>query len=235
MSALGSTATHRAVDLLPLSGVIGAALFLVGSFLPGLPPAPDASAAEVVSFLVDHRSLILLGTAITLLSVPFFGVFVGSIRSAMADRQGSGATLTTAAVFGWTLLVATVSVGLLTLSAITWRGADRFDASTVQFGYDTSTLALYALSAPAAALAVGAASVAIIRTRLLPTWIAVLGFAEVGVNLIELLGLTARTGIDAGGYAAGIGPLLWSAWVVVFAVGLARPTSRDRCRTSGDR
>jgi hypothetical protein len=74
---------------------------------------------------------------------------------------------------------------------------------------------LYALSAPAAAASVLAPSAIIWRTRVLPRWLAVLGLAEVAVNVIELAGLMTARGGDAAGYAAGIGPLLWTLWAAV--------------------
>ena len=83
MSPDGARASRSGRDLAPISGVVGVALFLIGSLLPGGAPRPDASSHDVVSFLVDQRSLILLGSALTLLSIPFF-VFVGSVRSALA-------------------------------------------------------------------------------------------------------------------------------------------------------
>ena len=188
MSPDGARSSRSGRDLAPISGVVGVALFLIGSLLPGGAPRPDASSHEVVSFLVNQRSLILLGSALTLLSIPF---------------------------------------GLLMLTAIAWRGAGQIDASIVRFGYDTSSLALYAVSAPAATLAVGAPSVLALRTRLVPRWVAVLGVVVVTVNLVEVFGLTAHRGLDAGGYAAGIGPLVWATWVIAFAVGLVCPARPD--------
>ncbi len=95
------------------------------------------------------------------------------------------------------------------------------------------TLSLYAVSATAVALAVGATSVIIFRTGVLPRWLVALGAVEVAVNLVELAGLGSRSGLNAAGYAAGIGPLLWSLWAAASAVALARHLGRSR--TDGSR
>ena len=63
----------------------------------------------------------------------------------------------------------------------------------------------------------------------LPRWLALFGLAEVAVNVVELAGLMAARGSDAAGYAAGIGPLLWTLWAVTLcgsALAAGRPARR---------
>ncbi len=122
--------------------------------------------------------------------------------------------------------VAIASIGILLQAALTWRGAAQTDAATVRLVYDISSLSLYAVSATAVALSVGATSWIIWRTRMVPRWIAILGFVELVVNAGELVGLGSRNGLNAAGYAAGVGPFLWALWVAVLAVALARQLGR---------
>jgi hypothetical protein len=204
------------------AGLIGVVLFVVGSLLAGSPPKPDAPATEITAFLVQHRSGLLAGTALILLSIPFFGCFVGLFTGVLGEAEGGRGTLARAATLGWTLQFAIVAIGILSQAALTWRGTSGLDPHLVQFGYDLGTLSLYAVSAMAVALAVGAPSVVILRTGILPRWLVVLGALEVVVNVIELAGLGSRTGLNAAGYAAGIGPLIWSLWAAAAAVTLAR-------------
>jgi hypothetical protein len=56
------------------------------------------------------------------------------------------------------------------------------------------------------------------RTRVLPRWLAGLAVIEAAINVAELAGLAAAKGTDAGGYAAGAGPVLWVAWAAALAV-----------------
>jgi hypothetical protein len=204
------------------AGLIGVVLFVVGSLLAGSPPKPDASASQITTFLVQQRSGLLWGTGLILLSIPFFGCFVGVFVGVLRDAEGGRGTLARAAMLGWTLQLAVVAVGIVSQTAVTWRGASGLDPHLVQFAYDLGTISLYTVSATAVALAVGATSVVILRTGVLPRWLVVLGALEVAVNLIELAGLGSRTGLNAAGYAAGVGPLLWSLWAAASAVALAR-------------
>ncbi len=213
------------------AGLIAVVLFVAGSLLSGTAPRPGATTGEVTRFLVQHRSALLLGTVLILLSVPFFGCFVGLLAGMLRDAEGGRAPLAGAATVGWILLLAIVSIGVLVQAALTWRGADRADALTVRFVYDVSSLSLYAVSAMAVALAVGATSFIVFRTRIVPRWIAVLGLAEVVVNVVELSGLANRRGLNAGGYGAGVGPLLWAVWVAALAIALVRCVRRERAGT----
>ncbi len=215
--------TNRSVDVAAAwAGVIGVVLFVSGSLFAGSVPKPDASAAGITAFLVQQRSSLLVGTALILLAIPFFGCFVGLFTGVLRDAEGGRTTLTSAATLGWTLLLAVVTIGVLSQTALTWQGASGLDSHLVQFGYDLSTLSLYAVDAMAVALAVGATSVVIYRTGVLPRWLVALGAAEVAINLVELAGLASRGGLNAAGYGAGIGPLVFSLWAAAAATSLIR-------------
>ena len=190
--------TNRSVDVAAAwAGLIGVVLFVAGSLFAGSVPKPDASAAEITAFLVQQRSSLLVGTALILLAIPFFGRFVGLFTGVLRRRGSGRTTLTNATTLGWTLLLAVVTIGVLSQTALTWRGASGLDPHLVQFGYDLSTLSLYAVSAMAVALAVGATSVVIYRTGVLPRWLVALGAVEVAINLVELVGLASRCGLNA--------------------------------------
>ncbi len=217
------TTTNRSVDMAAAwAGLVGVVLFVAGSMFAGSVPKPDASAGEITTFLVQQRSSLLVGTALILLAIPFFGCFVGLFTGVLRDAEGGRTTLTSAATLGWTLLLAVVTIGVLSQTALTWRGASGLDLHLVQFGYDFSALSLYAISAMAVALAVGATSVVIYRTGILPRWLVALGAIEVAINLVELAGLASRSGLNAAGYGAGIGPLVFSLSAVAVAVSLVR-------------
>lgn len=210
------------------AGLVAVALFVAGSLVAGSAPRPDATTGEVTTFLVQHRSALLFGTALILLSVPFFGCFVGLLAGMLRDAEGGRAPLAGAATVGWVLLLAIASIGILVQVALTWRGADRADPGMVRFVYDVSSLSTYAVSATAVALSVGATSFIIFRTRMVPRWIAVFGLVEIVGNLVEVGGMASREGLNAGGYGAGVGPLLWAAWVAAMAIALVRCIGRER-------
>jgi hypothetical protein len=63
-----------------------------------------------------------------------------------------------------------------------------------------------------------AASVIIWRTQVLPRWLCILGALEIALNAVELIGLSSRHGILAGGYVAGIGPFVYILWFAAASI-----------------
>ena len=220
-------ANHRTELASAWAGVVAVLLFVVGSLLAGSAPKPDASTRDVMSFLVQQRSPLLMGTALILLSVPFFGCFIGLLGGMLRDAEGGRAPLAGAATLGWTLLLAVASIGTLTQAALTWRGVAQSDAAIVRFVYDLGSLTLYAGTSTAVALSVGATSFIVFRSRMLPRWVAGLGVVVVLINVVELAGLASSAGENAAGYAAGVGPLVWALWVAATAIALARSLRRS--------
>ena len=180
------------------AGLIGVVLFVAGSLVAGSAPRPDASMATVTAFLVEHRSALLFGTVLIVLSVPFFGCFAGLLAGMLREAERGRAPLAVAATIGWVLLLAIAAIGVLAQAALTWRGADQADASMVRFVYDMASLSLYVVSASAVALSVGATSYVVFRTGFVARWIAIVGLVEVVVNVVELSGLASRAGANAG-------------------------------------
>lgn len=222
------SARYRRVG--PAAGLAGLVLFAAGSLLASL-PGPDARVATVIMHLTADRGAVLAGILLMFLALPGLLVFLGYLRSLLAGAEGPSAILAGAAAAAWLLLFAVVGIGLLPLAAVAWRGTAGLPPAVVRLCADIATLSLYALSAPAAAVSVLAPSAIIWRTRVLPRWLALFGLAEVAVNAVELAGLMAARGSDAAGYAAGIGPLLWTLWAVALcgsALAAGRQTGDDR-------
>lgn len=197
----------------PVAGLAGLALFVAGSLLAGL-PGPNARVATVITHLTADRGAVLAGILLMFLALPGLLVFLGYLRNLLAGAEGAPGVLAAAAAAAWLLLFAVIGIGLLPLAAVAWRGTAGLPPAVVRLCADMATLSLYALSAPAAAVSVLAPAAIIWRTRVLPRWLALFGLAEVAVNVVELAGLMAARGSDAAGYAAGIGPLLWTLWAV---------------------
>ncbi len=95
--------------------------------------SPPSSSSTAPSLLMGTVLLILL-------SIPFFGCFVGVFIGVLRDAEGGRGTLARAATLGWTLQLAVVAIGILSQTAVTWRGASGLDPHLVQFAYDLGTL-----------------------------------------------------------------------------------------------
>jgi hypothetical protein len=210
-----------------LTGLAGVACYAAGVLLPGSVPRPDAASAQVMAFLVHQRGPLLAGLVLQLIAVAFLLWFLGQLRAVVASAGGTGVPLATAMTAGWVVLVTMVGVSMLPAVAITWSGTAATSPGLVRLAWDMQTLGTYALPATAAMVSVAAPSAVIWRYRVLPRWLAVLGTAEVAANVAELAGLSSRHGALAGGYADGIGQILWVAWVAAASVCLAL-----RCRAA---
>jgi len=89
-----------------VSGILFVAVALVCFFITGAPPAIDDPDSEILNWLADQRTLILIsqwGTLLSLLpALPFFGYLITQLRKS----EGSEATLTTAALLAVGLALA---------------------------------------------------------------------------------------------------------------------------------
>jgi hypothetical protein len=196
-----------------LTGLAGAALYAVGALLPGSAPKPDAATSQLVAFFAARQGSLLTGFSLELVAVGLLFCFLGYLHTVIAHaRHRSSSALATSMVAAWVATVAIAAAGTLPALAIIWRGTPSADPALARFAYDIQTLATYAITSTTALVSIGAPSVVIWRTGVLPRWLSLLGAAEIAVNLAELAGLSTRHGAFAGGYAFGVGPLLWIAW-----------------------
>lgn len=223
----GSRLAARVSRAGALTGLAGVACYAAGVLLPGSAPGPDAATTQVTAFLVNQRGPLLAGFALQLTALLFLLWFLGQLRTLVAAAGEAGMPLATAMVAGWVVLATMVAVSTLPAMAITWRGAAATSPGLVRLAWDMQILGTYAMPATAAMVSVAAPSVVILRHKILPWWLAVLGAAEVAANVAELAGLFSRHGALAGGFAYGIGQVLWLIWVAAVSVSMAW-----RCRAS---
>jgi hypothetical protein len=216
-----------------LTGLAGAIIYVIGALIPGSVPKPDASTVRVAAFLADKRDSILTGFALELVAVGLLVWFIGYLYTVLIVADPPQPMLATSMIVAFVATLAIVAAGSIPVIAIVWRGAPLPGPDLIRFAYDTETLATYAATSTAAAVSIGAPCLAIWRTGVLPRWLCVLGALEIVVNLVELIGLASRHGSFAGGYAAGVGPLLWIGWFAAASACLAWRTSRDRNGDAG--
>lgn len=201
-------------------GAVGAVLFVAGAFTAGNPLRPDAVTPEIVTHLGADRDALLAGYLLSLLGVALLIWFVGYLVAFVASTEGERTPLSAITLTSWVGLLAVVFGGGIPLMAVVWSGAEQIDPGIVRFAFDGSNLSLYSISAPIALISVLAPTIAIWRSGLLPRWLAALGVLEMAVNAIELVGLFSRSGDNAAGYAFGIGPVVWAAWVACVSVAM---------------
>ena len=96
------------------------------------------------------------------------------------------------------------------------------------------TISTYAATSTVAAVTILASSVVIWRTQVLPRWLCILGAIEIGLNAVELIGLSFQHGLLAGGYDASIGALVYLVWFASVSICMATraPPQVDRSLSS---
>jgi hypothetical protein len=160
----------------PLSGLVTAVLFGVGSALWGFEqPAQDAGSEELISFYEETSTEILIGGTMSIISVLFLVWFGAVLRDRLAAAEGSAATGLPLVAFAGTILLAAVGLGAETINMAGAHSADdgQLTADTAQIYFDVS----WAFGAPAAGIAGAAAAapialIALRSGRVLSPWAA---------------------------------------------------------------
>ena len=186
-------------------------LFLAGSFAPGPAPAIEAPTPEWGSYLAENRARVLAGAVLTVTAVPLLlAVLADVTQRRMATSPIGGLVALSAWVFAFGFLI--ISTALT--AAVVWRGPEHLDPSTVRFAVDAAHLSLWGLSAGPAAVAVTATTAAAWRQGLAPRWLVTLAIFKVLTCAVEVAGVGATAGWNAGGYASLSSGVALVGWLV---------------------
>ena len=181
------------------AAIVFVVLILITVFSGGSVPAVDDAADKIRTYMVDHRSALLFGNLIGLISIPFVIWFAVVLRdAARGDRMANA--LGTASLAGL-LVTAPMAMagGALQASAVFVDGAAaKFSDDTVRIVFEAQTLFFTATSA-GLVLFLLANALLIRRTGVLPAytmWLALLGvvgnlvtmFAALTPGSISVLG-----------------------------------------------
>jgi hypothetical protein len=207
------------------TGIVFFILLVVSFFVgPDKPPAFTDSAQKVANYVADNRNHLQAGTALTLLSAPFFLWFLGSLARSLrlAEERGPG-RLAAVSFAGGILALALASAG----TGIQWAASyhSDLDPSTIRGMWDSGLVIFsFALGAGITTL-IGAESVLALRNGALPRW---LGAAGVAIALLELVYGVVSTFKETGAFSAAdgaiglIGFLLFGLWVLATSIVLVR-------------
>ena len=171
-----------------LGGVLYVILFVVGTILlVGDEPSGDASPGEVVRWYSDsgHRDKITLGWALVGLGLFFFLWFLVALRQALIRLVGEGFLPTLATVGGavyatLAMAAAAVSDGIRTMNDDTYQ--HRVFPELVHAANDAAYV-LHSTGGVGVGTMMIAASLAVVRTRVLLVW---LGWVGVAAGIVAL-------------------------------------------------
>lgn len=207
-----------------ISGLLLTVAFLEGSFTPDGPKVGSATANQVRDFAADNTTALrlaaLTGVCVLVLIVVFTAAIAQLVRlSAPASMLPSlivaGGALV--GVYVW-LDAASQSMTVVLPELIDTDLAKMDDASVLGwYGLTSYTHYLGDLVMAPIALTVGAASIAVLRTRVLPRWQGWFGVLVTACGAIGLVGIATGTLLWAFWFGGLLG---WVLWVPIVSVTL---------------
>jgi hypothetical protein len=208
------------------TGIFFVIVAVIGFGIQPKPPASDASAAEVLEYVKDHRDALHVAQAIFGLAGFFIIWFFGALRAALSRDEGDGGRLATTAYGGGLVAVATLIVGF-GLAATAELHPTR-DPEITRALFDGSLL-VPAVGAPAVSVFFFANSLSILRSGRLPAWLGWLGIVAGVFNALGISAVFTDHGAFAGdgviGFFAGF--LLFLVWILAASILLVRRAGED--------
>ena len=206
------------------SGIVFVILALVAFFIAGGPEA-EATSDEIFEYFADNDTAVKWQGFLFGLSGVFLLWFAGTVASVVRDADPeSGGRLRAISLAGAAASAAIYYTGLAAWVALaTTIGGNEATPGTVDVAQGLCYLGdmALALSNFTAAVFVGAASIALLRTRLLADWIGWLGLA-VAAYLIVNSAVQIFSDSEAASLIGTIAFLAFLAWVLVTSALLAR-------------
>jgi hypothetical protein len=184
-----------------------------GSRYPYTPQVIAEMARNHESYLFKN----LLGT----LSFFTFLFFLGSLYSALRRAEGDTGWLSLLALGGGLVMTAVHSLESVASYALAWHVAHEGDVAAVTALGDIQDLTAYYYAVPLAVMFV-AASIVAYRTRVLPRWIAWLGFVAGAVWIVGAAGVLDPQNGPLTAIGFGIGLLVYWLWIPATSIVLMR-------------
>jgi hypothetical protein len=203
--------------LAPAAGLVWVALVIASVLLGGDQPGGDDAVEKFVSYFSDsgNRDQLAIATVLAAIGGVVFLWFITGLRDLLRSEEGlwgNGASLAFGAGIAFTVLLwAAAATGYAYASAADFFDNFNVDAQTVQTAMALSALSFWfvAFASVAAAVMIGAASVVVLNTGVLPAW---LGWVGIVLAFLSFVGAL---------FVPGVAALIWV--LIVSIVLLARP------------
>jgi hypothetical protein len=179
----GRMSDARVLRWCALAGVLTAAALAIAVLVPGVPPAPDSSAATVSSWVIGHRTALQAASILTPFTL-FFGVFFlsGLYSLLRAGRRNSEIVPGAVILAGLATLLLPMT-GAIAEGALAYPAASAGSVALNRFAFDVLSIAGVVAFIPAAAMT-GAASLQGGATGVFPPWLVWLGWIYVPAGLL---------------------------------------------------
>jgi hypothetical protein len=198
-------------------------LYLFSGLVVTAPPAPDAPAAELQRYFVNHADAIATSAWLVVVATVPLLVFVAVLRRRLAVAAGWLADL----AFGGGLVLTATGAGALMISLGLAFHPDFNPPETVRMLVDVQRFFAPIATGAVFALAL-AVALAALRHDALPAWAGVVSLVYAAYEVFESVTVF---GGDTGGFAPGesvnlVGTLGFLPWAVAIGVAMARPYPR---------
>jgi hypothetical protein len=176
----------------PVAGIAFALLFVVGLSLNNLPSSDD-SVSKITSYYNDggNRAQIIIGSYLLWFAGVFFLWFLASLRVRLLDVEGMPGRLTSIVFGGGLVFVGALMVAAACFASvagdITFADEKFVSADAARFLPELGYPVLLIGGIFAAIAMIDAASVLIVRTRVLPAWIGYFGFVAAVLLLAAVI------------------------------------------------
>ncbi len=192
-----------------LAGIEFVVLVLIGAFIAGAPPKLTDSAEKITKYYSDNQDALKVGNVLAGLSLIAFLWFLGTLFGRLRRAEGGNGRVSGIALTGGVAVTAAAAIayGINAYGVVYPEAGDgAFRISTILFGY---------LGFAAAAFVAGS-SIVLLRTKLLPAWVAYLG----GINTLLWIvgGVVVSSTEDVWGYLSFAAFLSWVLWIAVVSV-----------------
>lgn len=204
------------------TGIFFVVLVVIGFLVQPKPPSSDASAAEVLNYVVDHDNALHVVQLIFGAAMFLFIWFIGALRSTLGAAEGGQGRLATTAYGGGLVASAALIVSLALGATAALHPAE--NGPEVTHALTDASAMVLAVSAPAAVVFFVANSISILRSGYLPASLAWLGLVTALFNALGLGNVFTDHGAFAADGVLGflIGFLLFLAWVLAASILLVR-------------
>ena len=182
-SAGGLVKRSRLERWAPIGGILFVALMVIGSMLVGNVPNPDASAHEIAKYLSDsgRQTHNIIGAYLWVVGALAFLWFLIRLRNDLRRAEGGTGALSNLAFGAGVAFAAVWTVSAATFAAVpyavTLRDAPVSDADLVRVLPPLGRLELLLGGGFFGLLVLLATATVILKTRVLPRWLAWLGIA----------------------------------------------------------
>jgi hypothetical protein len=216
----GGLVEERSSDRwLALAGIVFVVLVLISGFLPGSPPKPSDSAAKIAKFVTNKNDELRWAGFVGALGSVVLLAWIGAVWRLLRRAEGGVPRMAVGAALGAGMAAALFNVGGVLMSAVAIAGAPTIGKAETRFVYILFT-GMGAAGGVALALFVGAFSIVIIETGVLPRVMGWLG-ALVTVILLAAGGAIASSR-DVFFVLGFIGFIGFALWVLVVSVMMYR-------------